>query len=253
MSYSAVIAEDEKLSADLLEMILSEISPQIGPIDIHNIAHSGEEAIAAVMKYQPDILFLDINMPQGDGFAVVEAIRAAPNCMMPAIIFTTAHSRFAVRAFDVEAADYLLKPLSNERVIKAINKVMKTKALAVISPEIATEEAMIIKVATKDGAEFISSEHIDAMEASGDYIFIYTEKRKLMMRGTLRDYSQKLSQQNGPKFYQTHRSYLVNINSVQSVERNANGGAIILLNNREKIPLSRRYKAGLFRLLPDFL
>lgn len=245
MSYSVVIAEDEKLSADLLEIILSELEGE--SLCVKHVAHSGEEAIAAVIKHKPDILFLDINMPQGDGFAVVDALYNH-DFDMPAIIFTTAHSRFAVRAFDVEAADYLLKPLSNERVGRAVQKVMKAKAAAsdniLVSAPLAT-----LKVPTKDGAEFISIAHIDVMEASGDYIYIHTDDRKLMMRGTLRDYSQKFSRQ----FYQTHRSYLINIDSVKAIHRKTNGGATILMKHGATIPLSRRYKAGLLDILADMI
>lgn len=244
MNYSVVIAEDEKLSADLLEIILSEIGSDSIRLSVKQIAHSGDEAIAAVLKHKPDILFLDINMPQGDGFTVLEAID--DDCDMPAIIFTTAHSRFAVRAFDVEAADYLLKPLSNDRVLRAVQKVMKVKAAVSGNAPVSAAQPSTLKVPTKDGAEFISTANIDAMEASGDYIYIYTDNRKLMIRGTLRDYSQKFA----PIFYQTHRSYLINVNSVKAIHRKANGGAIILLNNGKEVPLSRRYKSGLFQILP---
>lgn len=241
MTYRVVIAEDEKLSAILLEKILSEVSDSVGSIEIVSICTSGEETIAAIAEHRPDILFLDINMPQGDGFSVVGAIRDIFVPEKPAIIFTTAHSRFAVRAFDVDAADYLLKPLSNDRVIKAISKAVKSQ-----NP---MEEGQVIKVPTRDGAEFINANNIDAMEASGDYIFIYSADRKLMLRGALRDYSEKLK----PQFYQTHRSYLINIDNIASVKNNSNGSAVVMLNSGKEVPVSRRYRSGLVRLLPDML
>ncbi len=241
MTYRVVIAEDEKLSAILLEKILSEVSDSVGPIEIACICSSGEETIAAITKYKPDILFLDINMPQGDGFSVVNVLEESLASDNPAIIFTTAHSRFAVRAFDVDAADYLLKPLSNDRVIKAILKVVKSQSLI--------EEEQVIKVPTRDGAEFINAHDIDAMEASGDYIYIYSAERKLMLRGALRDYSEKLKSQ----FYQTHRSYLINIASIISIKNNSNGSAIAVLKSGKEVPVSRRYRPGLVRLLPDLL
>lgn len=241
MTYRVVIAEDEKLSALLLEKILSEVGDSVGAIDVICACHSGEETIAAVIKHQPDILFLDINMPQGDGFAVVSALEQSSMSQKPAIIFTTAHSRFAVRAFDVDAVDYLLKPLSNDRVIKAINKALKTQTAA--------DEDQIIKVPTKDGAEFINTAIIDAMEASGDYIYIYIGERKLMLRGALRDYSEKLKSH----FYQTHRSYLVNIDNIIAMKNHGNGSAVAMLGSGKEIPVSRRYRAGLVKLLPELL
>ncbi len=240
MSYRVVIAEDENLSAILLEKILSEVSDSVGTIEVVSICHSGEETIAAIKEHQPDILFLDINMPQGDGFSVVTALEQSSHTM-PAIIFTTAHSRFAVRAFDVDAADYLLKPLSNDRVIKAIHKAVKS--------QIAADEDQVIKVPTRDGAEFINTANIDAMEASGDYIYIYSTDRKLMLRGALRDYTEKLKS----RFYQTHRSYLINIDNISSVKNNSNGSAIAVLKSGKEIPVSRRYRSGLVKLLPDML
>lgn len=241
MTYRVVIAEDEKLSAILLEKILSEVSDSVGSIEVVTICHSGEETISAIIEYQPDILFLDINMPQGDGFNVVSALDQPSILEKPAIIFTTAHSRFAVRAFDVDAVDYLLKPLSNDRVIKAINKAVKSQAVV--------DEDPVIKVPTRDGAEFVNASAIDAMEASGDYIYIYIGGRKLMLRGALRDYSEKLK----TRFYQTHRSYLVNIDNIISVKNNSNGSALALLESGKEIPVSRRYKSGLVRLLPHML
>lgn len=246
MSHSIIIAEDEQLSADLLEKIISEISDTMGSLNIVAICHSGEEAIAAVTKHEPDILFLDVNMPQGDGFTVVDAINAHPMTKRPAIIFTTAHSRFAVRAFDVQASDYLLKPLSNERVIRALKRVMGSDATASHAD---AGDAIMIKVPTKKGSEYISAINIDAMESSGDYIYIYTDNRKLMLRGTLRDYSEKLKL----NFYQTHRSYLVKLDSITAVHNNRNGSAIAILDSGAEIPISRRYRAGLIRLLPHIL
>ncbi len=241
MSYNVVIAEDEELSADLLKAILYEINDIAGPFEILSISHSGEDAIAAVKNHKPDILFLDINMPHGDGFSVVEALKNLPHS--PAIIFTTAHSRFAVQAFDVEAVDYLLKPLSNERVIQAINRIKKSStAIEAIQPT-------IIKVPLKNGAEFISSTDIDAMEASGDYIYIHVHNRKLMIRGSLRDYTEKLK----PIFYQSHRSFLINLSSVVSIERNIKGGSSAILSSGLIIPISRRYRAGMIKLLPDMI
>lgn len=241
MTYRVVIAEDEKLSALLLKQILSEVSDTVGSIEIVDICHSGEETVAAIKDYRPDILFLDINMPQGDGFSVVTALEEFATHDVPAIIFTTAHSRFAVRAFDVDAVDYLLKPLSNDRVVKAIFKAIKSQSVI--------DENQIIKVPTRDGAEFINANLIDVMEASGDYIFIYSAERKFMVRGALRDYSEKL----GTQFYQTHRSYLINITNIMSVRNNNNGSAIAVLKSGKEVPVSRRYRSGLVRLLPDLL
>lgn len=241
MTYTVVIAEDENLSAILLEKILSEVGDSFGAIEVVSICHSGEETIAAIKKYQPDILFLDINMPQGDGFSVVTALEQYSPNDIPAIIFTTAHSRFAVRAFDVDAVDYLLKPLSNDRVIKAIHKAVKFQG--------AVDEDQVIKVPTRDGAEFVNAATIDAMEASGDYIYIFTGERKLMLRGALRDYSEKLKL----RFYQTHRSYLINIDNIHSMKNNSNGSAVAVLKSGREIPVSRRYRSGLVKLLPNML
>ena len=241
MTYRVVIAEDEQLSAILLETILSEVSDFVGSIEVVSICHSGEETIAAIMEHRPDILFLDINMPQGDGFSVVDAMEQASMHDKPAIIFTTAHSRFAVRAFDIDATDYLLKPLSNDRVVKAIHKAVKSQSVI--------DEELVIKVPTREGAEFVNASTIDAMEASGDYIYIYIADRKLMLRGALRDYTEKLKSQ----FYQTHRSYLINIDNINSVKNNSNGSAVAVLKSGKEIPVSRRYRSGLVRLLPHTL
>ncbi len=241
MTYRIVIAEDEKLSAILLEKIISEVSDSIGAIDVVSICHSGEETIEAIKEHQPDILFLDINMPQGDGFSVVDALEYVSIHDKPAIIFTTAHSRFAVRAFDVDAVDYLLKPLSNDRVIKALHKAVKSQMMV--------DEDQVIKVPTREGAEFVNAANIDAMEASGDYIYIYVGDRKLMLRGALRDYTEKLKS----RFYQAHRSYLINIDNIRSVKNNSNGSAIAELKSGKEIPVSRRYRSGLVKLLPNML
>lgn len=241
MTYNVIIAEDEELSADLLKAILNEISDSVGPFQITQICHSGEETIAAVKQYDPDIVFLDINMPHGDGFSVVDALQDLPEA--PAIIFTTAHSKFAVQAFDVEAIDYLLKPLSNERVIQAVNRIKKSLS------SIETTKPIIIKVPLKNSSEFISSTDIDAIEASGDYIYVHVHDRKLMLRGSLRDYAEKLK----PEFYQSHRSFLINLSSVASMERRTSGAYFAILSSGLAIPISRRYRAAMLKLLPDII
>lgn len=241
MTYSVVIVEDEMLSADLLKTILFEINDEIGPFDIQNICHSGEEAVAAVKHRRPDILFLDINMPQGDGFYVVEKLNQA-GIILPAIIFTTAHSRFAAKAYDIEAVDYLLKPISHEKIIRAIKRVDKLQA-----PE--KPDLKMLKVAVKNGSEFINIDTIDVIEASGDYLYIHTEGRKIMVRASLRDYAAKLHH----KFQQTHRSYLVNIDSITAINRMPKGAAMVILSSEQEIPVSRRYRVELLKLLPDMV
>jgi two-component system, LytTR family, response regulator len=235
-----IIAEDEILSADLLVKILSELEEKIGAVIVLDICHSGEEAFESTKKHRPDILFLDVNMPAGDGFSVLEKLTAIGFQFMPAVIFTTAHSRFAAKAFEVEALDYLLKPLSADKVLRAVTRVKRAESIPIAAT------AFIVKIPTVKGIEFVHASDIEFIKSDGDYLQVHFSGRMLMYRGALRNIADDLC----PRFCQCHRSYLVNLDYVHHMERRSKGAAILSLASGAEIPVSRSFRSNLFVKLP---
>jgi len=228
----AIIADDEELGVQMLKVLLNEAQDSVGLIEIVKTCGTGDETLKAIDELSPDVVFLDIHMPAGDGMVVAEALfknKANP----PHIIFITAHAEHAASAFDVEAVDYLLKPVQLDRLQRAIARVIDLMATPA-----ADKTTKMIPVPVFGGIEMIDATCIEWAEASGDYIKLHIANRALMVRKTLSSFARDMA----PMMTQTHRSYLVNLNFVEKIVPMAKGEAILCVKSGAEIPVSRSFK-----------
>jgi two-component system, LytTR family, response regulator len=238
----AVIVDDEEPAREKLRSHLAEFDE----ISLVAECANGREAIAALRDLKADILFLDIQMPEVDGFDVLCGID--PGERPPAIVFVTAYDAFAIRAFEVNAIDYLLKPYTRERLADSIARARERLTEA----DSARDERMQrlfealarrssgstrLPVRTKDGIEFIRIAEINWLQADGNYCRVFSRGSEQRLRGTISEFETKL----GPDFLRVHRSLIVNRESITRIEPWANGEYVVILRDGTKLNTGRGY------------
>jgi len=242
-----IIADDEPLARARLRMLLAD-EPWI---DIIAEATDGRSAIAAIEKFRPDLVFLDIQMPGGSGFDVIESIGAA---RMPFVIFVTAFDRYALRAFDVHALDYLLKPFDRERFRDALVRArerlerstggdLERKLLALVNdlkPNPQPMERFVIKSGGR--VFFLRAEDIEWIEAAGNYVKLHVGAETHVFRETMNSLEARL---NPSVFFRIHRSHIVNIERVRELQPWFNGEYVVFLTSGARLTLSRGYREKL--------
>lgn len=231
MTLRVIIADDETLSIEMLCILLSELDPADGTVDVVATCRSGEETRTACERLKPDIVFLDIHMPGGTGMNVAQWLHTLPGTK-PRIIFTTAHAEYAASAFDVDAVDYLLKPIELPRLRRALERARQS------TRRIGHRSGKLIPVPVLGGIELVELASIESAEASGDYLTLSTPGRSYMIRRTLSAFAKEAY----PVLRQTHRSYLVNLTSIMKVIPRPKGEAILCLHSGAEIPVSRRHR-----------
>ena len=235
----ALIVDDEMPARNELIFMLEET----GKAEVVGEAGDVPSAINLIKAHQADVLFLDINMPGYSGLQLAEVLKTHPN--PPAIIFVTAYSNFALKAFDVNALDYLVKPVEAERLLAALDKVEKAKG-AKASAAPLEHGAGVTRVTVNKGGKkhFLSSADITYIRARDDYSYLYTDEAKFLSTTSL---TSLLEQLEGYGFYRTHRGYVVNLNRIMSVESQTGGTLKLTLNDPDhtEIPVSRRRVAQL--------
>jgi DNA-binding LytR/AlgR family response regulator len=241
MTLSVIIADDESLSRDMLQTQLMEISPTLIPLSIVALCATGRDTIESVKQLCPDILFLDINMPDGDGMAVAKALYAN-RAQATSIIFTTAHAEYAADAFEVEAADYLLKPIQSDRLKRAIERVLDLQRAGDHAPA-----PRMIAIPVLGGIEMLDANSIEWIESDGDYVRVHAGTRSFHFRKTLSAFAADFQ----PLFRQTHRSYLVNLNQVVRMIPKPKGEALLQTRSGGDIPVSRSYRSVIEDLMPE--
>jgi len=221
---------------------------------------NGREAIECIRKNSPDLVFLDVQMPGKNGFDVIEAIGAK---RFPQVVFVTAHDRFAIRAFEVNALDYLLKPIDDERFNVAIERARKslarekdsdlarrlTAVIGVVRPDPQTESARLndrIVVRSGGRVAFVKIAEIDWIEAAGDYVTLHVGKKTWLLRETISAIDDKLAAKG---FARIHRSTVVNLERISEVRTLDNGESLALLIDGTQLKLSRSYRASVQQLL----
>jgi len=231
----ALIIDDEELARELIKNFLKEYSD----IQIIGECENGFEGARQIAELKPDLVFLDIQMPKLNGFEMLELIENAPE-----IIFITAHNEFAIRAFEMNAVDYLLKPYSRDRLLAAVQKAgqrvrsegEKENKIAQLLKQPLTEklERVVVKTGTK--IKVIPVDKIAYLEAQDDYVMIYTEEGKHLKQGTMKYYEDHL---DGSKFVRVHRTYIVHVDQVAQLEPYAKDNYIIRLKNGATLKISR--------------
>lgn len=226
----AVIVDDERLARKELSKLL-EAFPEI---DIIGECTNGKEAIEFINDKKPDLVFMDIEMPELNGFDVVEQIDKTP-----AVVFVTAYNDYAIKAFEVNASDYLVKPVDPERLketvekIKSDNEEIDTGSLERSS--LSSEDNIFIK----DGEKcwLIKLNEIKLFESEGNYVRIYFRNFKPLVLKSLNNLEAKLDPQ---LFFRANRKYIINLDTITHVENWFNGGLQVTLENDRKIEISRR-------------
>jgi two-component system LytT family response regulator len=228
---TTIVVDDEPLARSNLTVLLRR-HPEI---EIVAECGSGVEAPELIRRAKPNLLFLDVQMPECDGFDVLELLgRDVP----PAIVFVTAYDRYALRAFEAGALDYLLKPFDDARFDLALNRAIEKIALAKTKP--ATPERFAIKNAGH--VEFLKASEIDWIEAADYYACLHVGPRTHMLRRSIAELEQDL---NPATFCRIHRSTIVNLDRIHGLTLNPDGDYEVELEDKTRLRLSRSYRKQL--------
>ena len=227
-SIRALIVDDEPPSRSNLAVLLRRDQE----IEIIGECGSGMEAIAEIRTHRPDLLFLDVQMPECDGFDVLEFLGKN---LPAAIIFVTAYDQYALRAFEAGALDYLLKPFDNARFELALGRAKERIALQKASPQ--RLEHLVIKETGQ--VWFVKLAAIDWIEAADYYACLHVGSKTHLLRRSMTDLEQELEQDS---FCRIHRSTIVSLDRVDRIELNQDGEHDVILNTGARLRLSRRYR-----------
>lgn len=240
----AVIIDDEPLAREVVKEYLLSF-PQI---TIMQECNDGFEGLKAIQQHQPDIIFLDIQMPKITGFEMLELVEN-----MPAVIFTTAFEEHAIRAFEVHAVDYLLKPFSSDRFDKAVQKWLdhfqtpSTNTTALLETAASTpvqSNRVVIKINGK--IKIIPVQDIHYLEAADDYVKIFTQEGNFLKNKTMSFFEKMLDPQ---QFTRVHRSYILNVNQVTRIDPYEKENHLAILRSGARVLVSKtgypRLKAAL--------
>src|SRR5580704_13462088 len=247
----AVIVDDEELARHLLREYLN----QAGGVEVIAECANGFEAVKTIAERKPDLVFLDVQMPKLDGFEVLELIDS-----QVAVIFVTAYDQYAMRAFDANAVDYLLKPFSEDRFRKALERVRQRfgnpdpPAPRITAPELSAAarppEQRLERIVVKDGTKvhIIPIAKLDYVEAQDDYIALRSEKKNYLKQQTI---SSVEAQLDPKKFVRIHRSYIVNLERIARIEPYTKDSRVAVLIDGAQLPVSRSGHAKLKALLGE--
>jgi two-component system LytT family response regulator len=247
MTIRAMIVDDEPLARRRIRSLLAEA----GDVEVAAECANGKEAIQAIEASPPDLLFLDIQMPELDGFDVLQAVGVGH---VPVVIFVTAYDQFAVRAFEAHALDYLLKPFDDERFEAALQRARTQirqrqggdldRRLRALLAEARRDRGYLQRLAVPTGQRsvLIRTEQIDWIEAERNYIRLHVGGRTHLLRENL---SRIESALDPTVFCRIHRSTIVNINRIQAVEAPLRGESLVVLHDGTKLTSGRSYRANL--------
>lgn len=247
MSYRAIIADDERELRVYLRSLLSQVWPDL---EVCGEAANGEEVLDLVESEHPHISFLDIKMPGLTGMEVAKKIAG-----LSYIVFVTAYDRYALEAFEREAVDYLLKPVSKKRLIQTVTRLKERLNAASSPPAQLTEvvEQLLSRIAPKgennylcwikaqygDGIRLISVEDVDYFKAEDKYTLVITKEGESLIKKSIKELVNEL---DPAKFWQIHRSTIINVSRIDKVSRSQTGRGIIKMKEREKLlTVSRSY------------
>lgn len=256
MTIRTIIVDDEKLAIQGL-MLRLERYPDV---EIIETCANGREAIRKIKTEKPDLVFLDIQMPGFDGFSVVKGVMELEP---PLIVFVTAYQEHAVRAFEANAVNYLMKPVDDDKLADTLDRVRtrlaekrsseEAEKLKIVLQEVAPDamEAMpdegdvqtrfekLINIKDRGQIFRVDVDSIEHIEAAGDYMCIYTGDNSLILRETMKDLERRLD----PRVFQrVHRSTIVNLNQVRQVKPHTNGECFLVLESGAQVKVSRSYR-----------
>ena len=256
MTIRTIIVDDEKLAIQGLQLRLEKFPD----VEVIETCANGREAIRKIKTEKPDLVFLDIQMPGFDGFSVVKGVMEIEP---PLFVFVTAYEEHAIRAFEANAVNYLMKPVDEDRLADTIDRVRLRLAekrsaeeaeklkdvLAEVAPEAmeqmpAEEETAgryekLINIKDRGQIFRVEIDNIEYVEAAGDYMCIYTGDNSLILRETMKDLERRLD----PRVFQrVHRSTIVNLDQVRQVRPHTNGECFLVLDSGAEVKVSRSYR-----------
>jgi two-component system LytT family response regulator len=226
----ALIVDDERLARTELKRLLTPFKD----IKVVGEAVNAEDALEKIQQFKPDLLFLDIQMPGKTGFEMLEELDSVPT-----VIFTTAYDEYALKAFEYNALDYLLKPIEPKRLEETVNKLVEKKRKKTardLDKEILMETDQVF---VKDGERcwFVKLENVRLFESEGNYVRIYFAENKPLILRTLNYLDERLDNKT---FFRANRKHIVNLKWIDSIEPWLNGGLLVKLKDGQKIEVSRR-------------
>lgn len=256
MTIRTLIVDDEKLAIQGLQLRLQPYSD----VEVIGTCANGREAIRAIKTEKPDLVFLDIQMPGFDGFSVVKGVMEIEP---PLFVFVTAYEEHAIRAFEANAVNYLMKPVDDDKLADTLDRVRtrlaekrsaeEAKKLQDVLAEIAPDAIdnlpaeddntgryeRMINIKDRGQIFRVDVESIEHIEAAGDYMCIYTGDNSLILRETMKDLERRLD----PRVFQrVHRSTIVNLNQVRQVKPHTNGECFLVLDSGAQVKVSRSYR-----------
>jgi two-component system LytT family response regulator len=229
----AIIIDDERLARTELKKLLQDY-PEVEVVDE---AANAEEGISKIESQHPDLIFLDIQMPGKTGFDMLEQLEKTPH-----VIFTTAYDEFALKAFEVNALDYLLKPIEPRRLADAVQKLHSADIKETKSETVGTNNSLLTEndqVFVKDGERcwFVKLSDIRLFESVGNYAKVFFGPNKPLILKSLNALEERLDQKT---FFRANRKHIVNLRMIEKIEPYFNGGLLLELKGGEKIEVSRR-------------
>lgn len=242
-----LVVDDEPLARERLTALLAAEAD----IEVVGQCRDGEEAVTAIVDHTPDLVFLDVQMPALNGFEVIEAVGSEK---MPLIIFVTAYDQHALKAFQVRALDYLLKPFDRERFQDALQRARTQiqreetgdigRRLLALVKDLRRDQPKTDRLVVKSGGRlfFLRTDEVDWIEASGNYVRLHVGPVSHLLRETMNAIEGRL---DGEKFFRIHRSRIVNMERIQEMQPWLNGEYAVLLRTGTRLTLSRGYREKL--------
>jgi len=251
MTLRVLIADDEPLARERLRELL-EAEPAI---EIVGECATGGETVQAIQNELPDLVLLDVRMPEMDGF---EVIRALDGKSLPIIIFVTAHDQFALRAFETQAADYLLKPFDRERFRQSLSRAReiaqrggarrRVEEIIAANPVLDAVPKETERFAIRSGGRilFVKADEIEWIQSADNYSELHVGQTAHLLRQSLSALAEELP---AAKFARISRSLIVNVERIQEIRSKSHGDYMVILKNGTRLSASRNYRAGLLQLL----
>jgi len=234
----ALIIDDEPLA----RMVVLEYIQQFPQIEVLQECNDGFEGLKAIQQHQPDLIFLDVQMPKINGFEMLELVE-----IQPSVIFTTAFDEYAIKAFETHAVDYLLKPFSKERFNKAIEKYLAQAATTTAAEPKETEklleyaaqspaqhERIVVKTGTK--VKIIPVADVQYLQADDDYVSVFTQEGSYLKNKTMSFFEQTLDPR---QFVRVHRSYMLSVPEITRIDPYEKDSHLAILKSGAKIPVSK--------------
>ena len=247
MPLTTLIVDDEPLAREGLRLLLSQ-DPEVSAI---HEAKDGRAAVAAILDTRPDLVFLDVQMPEMDGFSVVKEVGAE---RMPAIVFVTAHDRYAIQAFEINAIDYLLKPVTEQRFLQALDRAKArlnarpadeaSRQILSLLETIATPRRYLKRLAVRSAGKtvFLDVDDVDWIEAAENYVQLHAGRAGHLLHVALSAIERSL---DPDVFLRIHRSVIVNVRRIRELQPALHGEYVVTLQNGVRLQSGRTYSEKL--------